>query len=160
MSEAATKSNLAELQRTMRKGQDDVKKQLDSLEKQKEQLESISSPEDFFKFMKDGGMSEEDLQRAFSGDEEHMKAALERMIDQAAVPDVGARASAEKALQAANQITDTLRGEVETLRGEASDSPEGSRGNLAAQDGALSLPKAEESPKVAIPEHRLQYRKG
>merc|ERR1719235_2990543 len=72
------------LREQMEKGQKKAQKQMDTLRKQQEDLEKLvsnGSPEDFFKFMHQQGLSEADMQRAFSGDEKHMENVVKQMLD-------------------------------------------------------------------------------
>jgi len=53
-------------------------KELERLQEQEEMLGRLNSPEDFFKFMTESGMSEEQIQRMMSGDTSAMEEAIRK----------------------------------------------------------------------------------
>merc|ERR1719229_984195 len=68
------------MQHKFKAGQEQASKQLEAMQRQQEALERIKSPEDFSKFMADQGITPEDIQRAMSGDEAHMRGCFERAL--------------------------------------------------------------------------------
>jgi len=149
-----TVSHMNALRESMEEGQKKAQKQMATLKKQQEDLEKLAqngSPEDFFKFMHAQGLSEEDMQRAFSGDEKHMesvvKSLLEKTDGDADSPDPGMK----KALEAVDQLHSGL----------VADEWEGDK-----PDEKPEPPKPEKKkikskpiPEAAIAEHRVQYQK-
>mmetsp|Transcript_80397 Transcript_80397/g.172085 ORF Transcript_80397/g.172085 Transcript_80397/m.172085 type:complete len:383 (-) Transcript_80397:86-1234(-) len=147
-----------DLRKKMEKGKEDTRRQLEELQKQQEQMERLQSPEDFFKFMQQEGMNEQDLQRMFSGDEKHMESCLKGMLDKAVAPDPKSKlVNPDLAVSAAEELHAAICG------GEAPPPP----GQAIAETSAAPAPpkeavrKSEEPPKeeVIIPDHRLQYQK-
>jgi hypothetical protein len=92
----------------MEEGQKATRKQMDMLQKQQEQLEKLSSPEDFIKFFKEGGMADEDLQRILTGDQEHMEKCVTGLLEQAAGPTSGKLESVETQVKAAENLHRTI----------------------------------------------------
>merc|ERR1712100_530136 len=72
-----TSDRIASLRKEMEEGQKATRREMEELEKKQQDLERIRDPEEFFKFMQEEGITQEDLQRIFSGDEAHMKARFE-----------------------------------------------------------------------------------
>eukprot|EP00931_Biecheleriopsis_adriatica_P104367 TRINITY_DN7904_c0_g1_i1.p1 TRINITY_DN7904_c0_g1~~TRINITY_DN7904_c0_g1_i1.p1 ORF type:complete len:383 (+),score=112.62 TRINITY_DN7904_c0_g1_i1:30-1151(+) len=139
----------------MEAGREVTRKQLESLEKQQEQLMSLSSPEDFMKFMQKEGMSNEDLQRMLTGDQSHMEAMVGKMLDKAA--DTGGEAklkNADSAIKKAEELHARVMGV---------DAPDGAREEAAPKKEVPAPKVIRETPKpeeeVTIPNHRLQYQK-
>lgn len=134
------------LRSQMLEGQKATRAELESLEQKQAELENIRNPEDFMKFMTEEGISQEDLQRIFSGDTDHMKATVDKSI----AKDAKLPTSAEVALKKVDEIHSTLFG-VETPDREA---PE--------QTKEAPPPRREpesQEPEVIIPVYRLQYTK-
>ncbi|CAE7032803.1 rpoC2 [Symbiodinium natans] len=91
----------------MEAGREATRRQLDALQQQQESLEKISSPEDFVNFMtKEGGVSQEDLQRMLTGDPKHMEDLVAKMLNKAADPGESAvaLAGAEEAIKSAEEL--------------------------------------------------------
>merc|ERR1719401_707147 len=70
------------MQAKFKEGQDNANKQLEAMKQQQEQLEGLRTPEDFARFMEGQGITPEDLQRAMSGDEAHLRNCFERSLGQ------------------------------------------------------------------------------
>jgi len=136
----------------MEEGQKETRKQMEELEKKQQDLERIRNPEEFFKFMTEEGISPEDLQRIFSGDEAHMKARFEDTLKEKNADNLPA--ASEQALKKVNHLHSTLFGtdpeEEEPKAPEPEPKPEKKK-----------KPKAPEpkEPEVTIPMYRLQYQK-
>merc|ERR1719482_1324265 len=99
---------MGSLKASMEEGQKKAQKQMEMLNKQQEELQKLAqngSPEDFFKFMHGQGLNEEDMQRAFSGDEKHMESVVKQMLDKTDEdgPD-SADPGLKKALSAVDQL--------------------------------------------------------
>jgi len=153
-----------ELRKQMEEGQKATRQELENLQKQQDALEKINSPEEFFKFMTESGLGQEDFQRIFSGDEQHMQARFNECIDKqisGGVEKKVAQKSAD-ALKAAEEIHRNLCGGL--------DGPDGTE-EAAAEEEAKKKeedemkkkkrkePKKPAEPEVTIPMYRLQYAK-
>lgn len=145
------KKGVGTLEESMRKGQEQARKQLEELQKHEEQLNKLKTPEDFFKFFQGGGMREEDLQRMFAGDEKHMQECMQKMLNGVASSELDekVRKDAEAAVKAVDDVHGALHG----------DTPEGPGQDLCAAPRVAAHKQPEETPEVRIPEHRLQYRR-
>lgn len=153
----------------MEKDAENSRKQLEGLARQQEELEGLSSPEDFLKFIQKQGMKEEDIQRMFGGDQGFMEDACKSMLDRAAaIPDAerlqGCSAdSAEKALRDAEALHEAICG-IER-HGQAPVAGDTVRETaVAAAEAPAVAPARQAKPApaeepVKIPEHRLQYQK-
>lgn len=156
------KGRLDHLRKKMEADAEAARKQLDGLTKQQEQLESLQSPEDLMKFMHEQGMSQEDLQRMFAGDQQHMENCCQGMLDRAtALPESERARDPEATLQAAEELHAHL---CEAAGGAAPPEPRG-RKEAGGKEPAVPkpakvalVPKPVEEP-VKIAEHRLQYQK-
>merc|ERR1719420_2328598 len=101
------------LREQMMQGQKKAQKQMDMLRKQQEDLEKLvhnGSPEDFFKFMHQQGLSEDDMQRAFSGDEKHMESVVKQMLDKTDDDDPDSAEGLKKALECVDDLHSGLMG--------------------------------------------------
>lgn len=134
-------------------GQEATRNELESLKKQQENLEKIKSPEEFFKFMHEGGMCPEDLQRIFSGDVQHMEAKCKEMMEKTSGQDAEQRSKADAATKAAEEIHSTLFGDSDDQK-ESTSTPAPSPEAVPA---AASRPAPPAEPQVEIPMHRLHY---
>jgi len=143
------------MQKDLEKGRDTTKKQMESLAEQQSMMEKMQSPEDFFKFMHEGGMSEADLQRCFAGDTTHMEACMQKMLDKTTKGEDDEKAG-ESPAELALKATDTLHSTLfpEKAKQEIVVAATASDAKPAAAK-KVSPPK----PEVKIPEHRLQYQK-
>jgi hypothetical protein len=155
------------LRKKMEKDAEDARAQLESLASQQEQLEKLQSPEDFMKFMSEQGMGNEDLQRMFTGDQQHMENFCQAMIDKAAGKPKTEQEDPEETLKAAEELHASLCGlsgkgapppsTSSRERQKAGDAPES--GRLEAEKTAAAVPKKPVEEPVKIPDHRLQYQK-
>lgn len=148
-----TVSQMSSLRAHMEEGQKRAQKQMEMLSKQQEELQKLAqngSPEDFFKFMHGQGLNEEDLQRAFSGDEKHMESVVKQLLEKtdgdADSPDPGMK----KALDAVDQLHSGLLGD------EWEDKPDDKPEPPKPEKKKI---KAKPMPEAAIAEHRVQYQK-
>lgn len=138
------------LKKEMEDGQKATRAELDMLSKKQEELEKIRSPEEFFKFMSGEGMTQEDLQRIFTGDEAHMKTRFEETMKEKQSAETLA---SEKALKKVNEVHATLFGdEIEEEEKKAPEPP---------PEKPARKPRKEEpkEPEVVVPMYRLQYQK-
>mmetsp|Transcript_25931 Transcript_25931/g.68554 ORF Transcript_25931/g.68554 Transcript_25931/m.68554 type:complete len:360 (-) Transcript_25931:56-1135(-) len=140
------------LEAQMKTGAETTAAQLQKLQQQQEALEQLKGPEDFGRFMASQGLDPEDLQRAMSGDEAHMKAMFEKAIGKIDTPDtVGKAQNLEQALTVVDDIHKTLN----DLSGP--DGPEASPPMPPAP--APKRPAEPARPEPKIPVHRVQYGK-
>jgi len=147
---------ISALKKKMEKGQEATRKQMQALQEQQEKLEMLKSPEDIVKFMASSGMKEEDLQRMFSGDVEHMEACMKGMLDKAMVPEgKNPMEDADTAVKAAEKLHSTLMGSGQ----EAPEDGKAAPADPAAPTRPASVKKKPAEEEVKIPEHRLQYEK-
>mmetsp|Transcript_30058 Transcript_30058/g.54613 ORF Transcript_30058/g.54613 Transcript_30058/m.54613 type:complete len:393 (-) Transcript_30058:63-1241(-) len=163
---ALTKKKLAEspeeigtrvdnLREQLLAGQESTWKELENLKKQQEDLERIKSPEEFFKFMHEGGLKPEDMQRIFSGDTQHMEAKCKEMLEKSTEEHAEQRSRSEAASQAAEEIHSSLFGRSED-KPDASSTP---AATPKAVPATPSRPPPPAEPEVKIPMYRLQYQK-
>lgn len=143
------------MQKDLETGRESTKKQMENLQNQHANMEKVQSPEDFFKFMHDGGMTEADLQRCFAGDTAHMETCMQKMIDDNAKDEEQEKqaAAAEIALKATECLHSTLH--PDQAKHEADDVKAKSK-DVGPKESKQSKPP---KPEVQIPEHRLQYQK-
>merc|ERR1719271_803226 len=144
--EAAT--NIEKLREQMLEGQKATRREMEELEKRQAELERIKDPEDFMKFMTQEGITQEDLQRIFSGDGEFMQARFNETLE---------KRSTEKS----KETTDALK-KVEELHGTlfGPDTPEETHApEPAPERPARRAPSPPKEPEVTIPMYRLQYQK-
>jgi len=149
-----TLSNLNSLRDEMEKGQKRAQEQMEKLRKQQEDMEKLAtngSPEDFFKFMHNQGLSEEDLQRAFQGDEKHMESVVKKMLDKTD-GDPDADPGLKKALSAVDQLHSGLCDDDWTR-----DMPAEPEPTKPTPEKKKAKPKP--MPEAKIAEHRVQYQK-
>jgi len=174
----STENKIDTLREQMEKGQIAAKKQLDELQKQQDSLEQMKSPEDVLKFMTEGGMTEADLQRMFSGDQAHMESCIKGMLDKTDGKEPGQKTSdAEKACKATEVLHGTLCGSMDEAEAEKAieqissggldslddDTPAGTATSSSAK-ASKAPPKPARAPEpparvVNIPDYRLQYQK-
>lgn len=143
---------ITSIQADMERGQKEARRQLDALQKQQDLMERLQSPEDFCKFMHEGGMTPEDVQRCLAGDMEHMEKCMSNMLKTTEKEEEKV-AGAESALQAADALHSALCGG----KAEADAAAAGAAPPAAAPK--QPKPAAPPEPEVQIPEHRLQYQK-
>jgi hypothetical protein len=141
------------LRNEMEEGQKSTRKELDQLAKKQEELERIKSPEEFMKFMADGGITQEDIQRILSGDEEHMQSRFNETIERQMNKDgKSAAPAAAEALKKVDEIHSTLFGTTPEPCEAPSSNPE-------SEKPAKKAPPPPKEPEVIIPKYRLQYDK-
>merc|ERR1712196_688498 len=136
------------LKAQMEKGREEARAQMDALNKQQEALEQLKSPEDIMKFMSEGGMSMEDMQRMFSGDQAFMEEKMKAMIERQSGP--GSKKleetvkEADKAVKAADVLHSSLMGstDIETAEAKLRDIAAGK-----GVDGGYPQEKKEEKKK-------------
>lgn len=150
--DANIQDRVGDLEKKMRKGAEATRQQLENLERHHKQLEQIQSPEDFFKFVQQGGMTEEDLQKCFSGDMQHMESCVQSMLDKAATPGPdGKLGDCEEAIKAVEALHTTICGDGSAEPQEVLEKVD-TKNHLSSR----AAPKHEE-PEVTIPQYRLQY---
>merc|ERR1719213_1065529 len=68
-------ANINAIKKQMEAGREATRKQMEALQKQQEQMEKLheKSPEEIFQFMTESGMTHEDIQRIFTGDQSHLE---------------------------------------------------------------------------------------
>jgi hypothetical protein len=155
---------VAGLKETMEASAESARVQLENLQKQQDMLESLKSPEDLMKFMHEGGLGQEDLQRMFSGDTAHMEKCFKGMLDKTAQPDPNAcdLSKADAAVKAAESLHDNIVG---TKKADTADRLDGPTKTGLTGDGygAVRTPApvtpAPPVREVKIPDYRLQYQK-
>jgi len=150
-----TKDRIDSLRKQMEDGQQATRKELDNLQKKQEELEKIRSPEEFFKFMSESGLGQEDFQRIFSGDEKHMQARFNEVIEKQIGNGVEKKVSQDsaEALKAAEELHSNLFGPDEPEKSEPAEPPP------AEKPKEKKEKKKPEEPEVIIPMYRLQYEK-
>jgi len=161
-------TRIDKLRTQMETGRDEARKQMEALNKQQEMLESLKSPEDIMKFMSQGGMTPEDMQRMFSGDTAFMEEKMKSMMDNAIGEESGGKLEktakeADRACKATEVLHSSLMGETPV------DEAEARLKNIAAgRDDGYQPPKKEEKkkkpaeppqPTVKVADYRLQYQK-
>merc|ERR1719160_2488606 len=142
------------LRESMEEGQKKAQKQMEALKKQQEDLEKLAqngSPEDFFKFMHAQGLSEEDMTRAFSGDEKHMENVVKQMLDKT---DQEQDPESSEGLKKALECVDTLHS---GLMG--NDWPDEKAPEPEPPKPEKKKVKSKPTPEASIAEHRVQYQK-
>jgi hypothetical protein len=143
------------LRSQMEKGQKKAQKQMEALKKQQDDLEKLvhnGSPEDFFKFMHQQGLTEADMQRAFSGDEKHMENVVKQMLDKTdeAETDPTETEGLKKALECVDQLHNGLMG---------NDLPDDKAPESEPPKPEKKKVKAKSTPEASIAQHRVQYQK-
>lgn len=140
------------LRKTMEEGQKATQAELENLRKRQEELERLRTPEDVIKFMTEGGITQEDLQRIMSGDEEHMKKKFTQQID--------SQLDADREGKSMKEYEDTLQ-EIEKIHklvnSENVDTPDTKA--EAVKPAEVSKPPAPKEPEIIVPMYRLQYEK-
>jgi hypothetical protein len=152
MIEAPVESNesIDTLRKQMEDGQKATRAEMENLEKKQNELENIRGPEDFMKFMKEEGITDEDLQRIFGGDEAHMQATLNETLEKQMAKGVDhRREDSADALKKAEELHTTLFGETPE--------PEPAAPELAV--AVRKAPARPKEPEVTVPMYRLQYEK-
>jgi len=138
------------LREQMEKGKENTRKELDMLQKKQEEIERIKSPEEFMKFLTEGGITQEDIQRILSGDAEHMEERFRNTIEKQT-------GSAEELVpQEALQKVDELHS---TLFGTPMESPQAANASTESEKPVKKAPAPPKEPEVIIPMYRLQYEK-
>lgn len=140
------------LREEMEEGQKATRKEMDHLQSKQDELENIRGPEDFQKFMESEGLTHDDLQRIFAGDEQFMQARLNETLEKKMADKCGDKGSKDsaKALEKVNELHSTLFGDDNPTEEEP------------VAEVAAPVRKALEAPKepeVVIPSYRLQYQK-
>jgi len=138
------------LRKEMEEGQKSTRAELDRLQAKQDELEKIRSPEEFFKFMKEEGITQEDIQRIFSGDQDHMQTRFNETLEQKE-----AKKASEKSLEALKKV-DEVHG---ALFGTSKEEPEEKVPEEVPQKPARRAPSPPKEPEVTIPVYRLQYQK-
>lgn len=142
---------VADLKRDMEEGQKATRKELENLSKKMEELERIRDPEAFFKFMQEGGMNQEDMQRILSGDEAHMQARFNETVDKSMSKGTEeTQAASQKALRTVEELTSVLGGTPLEEPAQAEEAPKPAK---------KKAPAAPKEPEVQVPMYRLQYQK-
>jgi len=136
------------LRKEMEDGQAATRKEMERLETKQKQLERIKDPEDFFKFMEEEGLKQEDLQRIFSGDEEHMQSRFNEVLEKH--DNKQQETASQDALKKVDQLHGTLFGTEETA-------PEPEPEEKKKPVRRPRSPPRE--PEPTIPMYRLQYTK-
>jgi hypothetical protein len=145
---------ISQLEKQMKMGADSTKSQLEKLAQQQEALEQLKGPEDFARFMEAQGLSQEDLQRAMSGDETHMKAMFEKAVGKVEAPEVAEKA---KQLEQALEVVDDIHKTLNDLSGP--DGVEAAPPLPSAKSSAPKRPAEPARPEPKIPVHRVQHAK-
>merc|ERR1719238_490331 len=131
-------------------GQEATRKEMEELEKKQQDLERIRNPEDFFKFMQEEGITQEDLQRIFSGDEAHMQARFNETMEKKS------NENSEKKSKEALKKVDELHG---ALFGVEPEEPEKPAPDPVEERPVRKAPEKPKEPEFTIPMYRLQYQK-
>lgn len=137
------------LREQMQAGANATRKQLEALEKQQAEMESLSSSEEFVKFMRNQGLSDQDLQRILCGDQAHMEDCVKRMLDTAS--DVESKKTVpdpERTLQMAEQLHASVCGTVPAAEAEK-----------AVPEKPVRTVVKEPKDEVKIPDYQLRYQK-
>jgi hypothetical protein len=144
------------LRAQMEAGAQASREHMETLQKQQEQLEMLKSPEDMIRFFKEGGLADVDLQRIFTGDQDHMERCMKDMLDKAA----GKRADldfVESQVKAAEDLHRSIvHGEEPT---DLPDGPEEAKVVAEPDPEPAKGRKETAEPPCLIPDHRLQYHK-
>lgn len=140
----ALTSKIDKMKAEMEAGKAATRLQMENLEKQQAELESLSSPEDFMKFLAKEGLTEEDMHKMLTADQDHMEAMVGKMMNKAT--DVGNKLkTADAAAKEASELHSRLLGS----------------GTEATEDvpkkAMRVIHKKEEEAQV--PMHRMQYQK-
>mmetsp|Transcript_15307 Transcript_15307/g.33071 ORF Transcript_15307/g.33071 Transcript_15307/m.33071 type:complete len:373 (+) Transcript_15307:127-1245(+) len=146
----------------MQAGAAKASKQLEAMQKQQEALEKLQSPEDFASFMSSQGISEQDLQRIFSGDEAHMKTVIEKALGQTEEETGNGKKEAENLdalLGAVNDIHKTLIHDSPDRSVPEPTTTAPSPSSPSQEPKAKAKAKEAERPAPTIPPHRVQYQK-
>lgn len=138
-------SKIDRMKAEMEAGKAATRQQLDNLQKQQEELESLSSPEDFMKFLTKEGMTEEDISKMLTADQDHMEAMVGKMMNKAATVSSSKLKTADAAAKEAAELHSQLLG-----------------GDTSATKGTSEKPKRvirKEAEEAQVPMHRMQYQK-
>lgn len=142
--------NISNLREQMLQGQEATRREMEALKKQQEMLENVRTPEDFQKFMQAEGLTQEDLQRIFSGDTKFMEDKVNASVEKT-ISSNGAEKSSKESADALKKVDDLHN----TLFGD--DTPiEEEPAKPAKPERKMEKPK---EPEVIIPMYRLQYSK-
>lgn len=166
---APIEDRIDKLRAQMEKGKEDARKQMEALNKQQESLESMKSPEDIMKFMAEGGMTMEDMQRMFSGDQSFMEEKMKSMLDKHMGSDGTSSiektaADADKAVKATEVLHGSLLGsmdvnEAETKIQNIAAGKEPAGGYKQEEKKKPTKPAEPPKPTVKVADYRLQYQK-
>lgn len=138
------------LRKQMEEGQKTTRAEMENLEKKQAELERIKSPEEFMKFMTESGITQEDLQRIFSGDEEHMQARFNDTLEKQMSKGIEhSSTDSMEALKKADEIHSTLFGTT----------PEEVPAQAPEPVKPVRKAPAPQEPEVTVPMYRLQYQK-
>eukprot|EP00930_Biecheleria_cincta_P100147 TRINITY_DN91761_c0_g1_i1.p1 TRINITY_DN91761_c0_g1~~TRINITY_DN91761_c0_g1_i1.p1 ORF type:complete len:363 (-),score=109.82 TRINITY_DN91761_c0_g1_i1:305-1393(-) len=140
-------SKIDKMKAEMEAGKAATRLQMENLQKQQEELESLSSPEDFMKFLSKQGMTEEDMHKMLTADQDHMEAMVGKMMNKAT--DVGSMSSklkmADAAAKEASELHSRLLG----------------TGTAATEDAPKKVTRVirKQEEETQVPMHRIQYQK-
>eukprot|EP00929_Paragymnodinium_shiwhaense_P110010 TRINITY_DN76696_c0_g1_i1.p1 TRINITY_DN76696_c0_g1~~TRINITY_DN76696_c0_g1_i1.p1 ORF type:complete len:378 (+),score=132.97 TRINITY_DN76696_c0_g1_i1:68-1201(+) len=172
--EAPIDTKIDKLRTQMEKGREEARKQMEMLSKQQEQLERLQSPDDVLKFMHDGGMSMEDMQRMFAGDQSFMEEKMKNMIDKSIDEEGGKKLEttakeADKAVKATEVLHSSLMGAMDVNDAESALRDIGA-GREPTNAGYAAVKEEEKKkkparpaeppkPTVKVADYRLQYQR-
>jgi len=145
-----SEDRIENLRKQMEEGQKATRAEMDKLQKKQEELERIRNPEDFFKFMQEEGINQEDLQRMFSGDEDHMKKRFSETMERKEKEEKAKSQEASEALKKVDELHSTLFGSKPEEPPAQDPEPE---------KPVRRAPEPPKEPEVTIPMYRLQYEK-
>lgn len=148
---------LETLKAQMTSGIKSAEKEMEAMQAQHDRLMSIRTGEDFFKQMKENGLTNEDLQRIFTGDTEHMENKVHEMIDKAIVKKDDPMIAAEKAVETVEKVQQALKSDVQTP--ESCSHEETSESSKVIPVEFDCRRKKLSEPEVKVPMYRLQYKK-
>lgn len=141
---AVLTSKIDRMKADMEAGKAATRLQMENLDKQQKELESLSSPEDLMKFLSNEGLTEEDMHDMLTGDQDHMEAMVGKMMNKAT--DVGNKLkTADAAAKEASSLHSSLLGS----------------GTPATEDGPKKVTRVirKEEEEAQVPMHRMQYQK-
>jgi len=147
---------ITQLQGKMKAGAESAHKQLEAMKEQQEKLEQLSGPEDFARFMAEQGLGQDDLQRALSGDEAHMKKMIEKALGRFDEPNESQdRQKMDAVLSTVDDIHRQLNGDTP----DRDPPPPSAPAALPAPPPEKPKERKKKEEEPAIPVHRVQYQK-
>jgi len=152
-----TLDNLETLKARMTSGIESAEKEMEAMQAQHDRLMSIRSGEDFFKQMKENGLTNEDLQRIFTGDTEHMENKVQEMIDKATVKKDDSMIAAEKAVETVEKVQQALKSDFQKPESFSQEGTSESSNAIPVESDCQQKKLSE--PEVKVPMYRLQYKK-